>query len=144
MWIWEEAEEQHSCCWSDDGGPQPREHYSAEDLLPSEEGLLVISWRRNKVIQTKEVQLQKIQRTAGNKEYNGHQQMTLGGRSFEILEYILTGDVHKKLSMLMYAGGQKRSGTIKTKRDKRRNGTRKPSGIRQEIQALETEIELVE
>ena len=54
--------------------------------------------------------------------------MTLGGRSFEILEYILTGDVHKKLSMLMYAGGQKRF------------GTRKPSGIQQEIQASETEI----
>ena len=70
--------------------------------------------------------------------------MTLGGRSFEILEYILTGDVHKKRSslstMLMYAVGQKRSGTIKTQEDKRRNGTRKPSGIQQEIQVLETEI----
>lgn len=68
--------------------------------------------------------------------------MTKGGRSFETLEYILTGDVHKKLSMLMYAGGQKRIGTIKTKEDKRRNGTRKPSGIQQEIQASETEINI--
>ena len=38
---------------------------------------------------------------------NGHQQITKGGRSFEILEYILTGDVYKKRSslstMLMYA-----------------------------------------
>ena len=70
--------------------------------------------------------------------------MTLGGRSFEILEYILTGDVHKKLSslstILMYAVGQKRSGLIKTTKEKRRNDTRKPSGIQQEIQVLETEI----
>ena len=108
MWIREEAEEQHSYQMKKDHNQE--EHYNAEDLLPSGDTqiageLLVIRWRR---IQTREVQLQKIRRTAGNKEYNGHQQMTLGGRSFEILEYILTGDVHKKLSslsnMLMFAG----------------------------------------